>query len=442
MNRLTIKLPDIGEGVAEAELVEWHVNVGDMIAEDDLLASVMTDKATVEIPSLYEGKIVALHGQVGEVLAVGADLVHIESHESGLKANVSQSAKDGQATTSSSESNASLSEHGNSNSFNAKPASEAHNVAVKTESRQTSNLTSGSAFVRAEGAPVLASPAVRARARRNGISLKQVPGTGPAGRITDEDLDAVFEHGADDGSSVGSAKRSRRQGEQIIPVVGLRRKIAERMSEANTKVPHITVVEEIDVTELESVRATMNDTRGEKPKLTLLPFVSAALCRAVHDHPEMNAHFDDEAATITRFSPVHLGVATMTSNGLVVPVLRHAESLGLFDTATHIAQLADACRNGKAAASELSGSTITVSSLGPLGAIATTPIINLPEVSIVGINKVATRPMWDGTQFLPREMMNISASFDHRVIDGWDAAVFVQTLKKYLENPALIFIEG
>ncbi len=449
MNRLTIKLPDIGEGVAEAELVEWHVSVGQIVSEDDLLASVMTDKATVEIPSLYDGTIVKLHGEVGDVLAVGSDLIHMDSHAQGLEATTSndslnetqQRSDRGTDVTKTNATKPSFIETPKPEDIDSQSSSQVSNRISQPEST-ASNTAQRPAVMRAEGAPVLASPAVRARARRSGIALEQVLGSGPAGRITEVDIDAYFEHGVNSHSSTHASVRSQRFGEETIKVVGLRRKIAERMAEANAKVPHITVVEEIDVTELETLRATMNDTRGDQPKLTLLPFISAALCRAVQDHPEMNAHFDDAKETITRYSPVHIGVATMTPAGLVVPVIQHAESLGLFDTAASIARLAEACRNGKAQANELSGSTITISSLGPLGAIATTPIINLPEVAIVGINKVATRPHWDGSQFQPRQMMNISASFDHRVIDGWDAAVFVQTLKKLLENPALIFLES
>ena len=235
--------------------------------------------------------------------------------------------------------------------------------------------------------------------------------------------------------------RAMRTGTQEIKVVGMRRKIAERMALANSRIPHITVIEEIDVTALEDLREKLNAARGEKPKLTILPFVTAALSQAFIDHPEMNAHYDDEAGVIIRHGAVHLGIATMTDAGLAVPVLRHAEAVGLFETAAEIARLSGVTRAGKANRSELSGSTFTITSLGPLGAIATTPIINHPEVAILGINKMAVRPMWDGSQFQPRKMMNISASFDHRVIDGWDAAVFVQKMKSLLETPALIFVD-
>ncbi|UOA29217.1 dihydrolipoamide acetyltransferase family protein [Pseudosulfitobacter sp. DSM 107133] len=413
-----IRVPDVGEGVAEVELVEWHVKPGDTVKEDDVLAAVMTDKATVEIPSLYTGTIVSLGAEIGETVAVGATLVTIEHGGEGGDVTAEIEVEPEQDTPAET----------------AKPATASKPV----PNPAVAAPASGSARApRAEGVAPLASPAVRARARNAGIDLRQVAGSGPAGRITQGDLDAVFAAGPG-GASTGGGKR---QGSEDIRIIGLRRKIADRMALANSRIPHITVIEEIDVTALEDLRATMNQTRGDKPKLTMLPFVSATLCRALLTHPEMNAHFDDDAGVVTRHNPVHIGVATMTEGGLVVPVLRHAEALGPFATASEIARLAEAARTGKAKRDELSGSTITITSLGPLGALATTPIINHPEVAILGINKMAVRPMWDGQQFVPRKMMNISASFDHRVIDGWDAASFVALVKRLLENPAMIFME-
>lgn len=298
---------------------------------------------------------------------------------------------------------------------------------------------SKSAARRPEGAPVLTSPSVRARARAGGVDLRLVDGSGPGGRISHADLDLAF---ASVGQGVETTPaRTVRTGSQDIKIVGLRRKIAERMTMANTRIPHITVIEEVDVTALEELREKLNASRGDKPKLTVLPFVTAALARAFVDHPEMNAHFDDDAGMVTRYAAVHLGIATMTDAGMVVPLLRNAEAAGLFRTAAAIARLSDAARTGKANREELTGSTFTITSLGPLGVVATTPIINHPEVAILGINKMAIRPMWDGSQFQPRKMMNISASFDHRVIDGWDAATFVQKVKSLLETPALIFVD-
>ncbi len=416
MNILPIKLPDVGEGVTEAEVVEWHVEIGDIVREDDILAAVMTDKATVEIPSLYDGKVVERTGEVGSVLAIGTDLVRIETVADGPAAEPSAPPQEA----------------------SPEPVVATSTLAPVPFPAAASSPQGTARPPRAEDAPVLASPAIRARARRAGLDLRQIAGSGPAGRITSADLDAVFERGP----APVAAKSAKRMGFEQIKVVGMRRKIAERMALANARIPHITVVEEVDVTALEDLRTQLNKTRGNHPKLTLLPILSAALCKALVKHPEMNAHFDDDAGLITRHAPVHIGIATMTDAGLTVPVLKHAEALGLFQTATEIARLAEAARTSKASRDEMSGSTITITSLGPLGAIATTPIINHPEVAILGVNKMAIRPHWDGQQFVPRKMMNISASFDHRVIDGWDAAVFVQKLKTLLETPALIFVEG
>ncbi|MDJ0629156.1 MAG: dihydrolipoamide acetyltransferase family protein [Rhodobacter sp.] len=417
MNTLPVKLPDVGEGVTQAELVEWHVDVGDLVREDDVIAAVMTDKATVEIPSLYDGRIAERTGEIGDILAIGTDLVRIETDAVGAEDPAAQ-----QAATASVETSITAEEP----------------VVSEPALAPTTTAHTATRPPRAENAPVLAAPFVRARARRAGVDLRRVPGSGPAGRIKDSDLDAFLAQGP----AAQTSRRGKRQGTEDIKVVGLRRKIAERMSLANARIAHITVVEEIDVTALEDLRGKLNETRGEKPKLTVLPLVSAALCRALADHPEMNAHYDDGAGIVHRHAPVHIGIATMTEAGLTVPVLRHAEALGLFDTAREIARLSDAARNGTAGREDLAGSTITITSLGPLGAIATTPIINHPEVAILGVNKMEIRPHWDGTQFVPRKKMNLSASFDHRVIDGWDAAVFVQKMKTLLETPALIFVEG
>ena len=423
MQELDIKLPDVGEGVTEAELVEWHVKPGDLVREDDILAAVMTDKATVEIPSLYDGKVTWTGGEIGDTVAVGSVLVRIETEGEPVPDVFEQAAPV------------------------VEPAPEP--VVEKTaEPAPTPEPQPEAAPVvipqvvapRVEHSEVLASPAVRKRARDAGIDLRQVRGNGPGGRIEHGDLDGLFQ--SVQAPVAPTASPARKPDVEEIKVVGLRRKIADRMSLANERIPHITVVEEVDVTSVEDLRAKMNQDRGDKPKLTMLPFVCAALSRAVQDHPEMNAHFDDNAGVIRRHRTVHAGIATMTDGGLIVPVLRDAETRGLFDTASEITRLSEAARSGKAVREELTGSTITITSLGPLGAIVTTPIINHPEVAIVGINKMAVRPHWDGSQFVPRKMMNISCSFDHRVIDGYDAAVFVQRLKTLLETPALIFVEG
>ena len=428
----SIRVPDVGEGVAEVEIVTWHVKPGDHVREDDLLADVMTDKATVEIPSLFAGKVIDLGGAIGETLAVGGVLCRIEHAGTGV------SSEAGPADAAPEEPAKIAAEPVPEKAApQAAPAPAKPAASKALAMRQKPAGAPGAP--RPEGEAPLASPAVRDRARRAGIDLRTVAGSGPAGRITDADLDAVF--AAPRASLSGVSARQRREGVERIPVIGLRRKIADRMALANARIPHITVIEEVDVSALEDLRAAMNERRGDKPKLTLLPFLAAALKRAFVDHPEMNAHYLDDDGIVERHNAIHLGIATMTPNGLVVPVLRHAEAFGLFGAAREIARLAEAARQGKATREELSGSTFTITSLGPLGAIATTPIINHPEVAILGVNRMAIRPMWDGSQFVPRRMMNISASFDHRVIDGWNAASFVQRLRSLLETPALMFME-
>jgi 2-oxoisovalerate dehydrogenase E2 component (dihydrolipoyl transacylase) len=410
-----IRLPDVGEGVAEAEVVEWAVAPGDLVREDQIVAAVMTDKATVEIPSNAEGRVVWIAGKVGETLAVGADLIRIETN---LDADV---AIDDRAP--------------------AQPAvpepdrpPAAENTDPVPEGRRANAPSGDTAQIPSR--PV-AAPSVRGRARALGIALQMVAGTGPAGRITHEDLDA---HRAGDRSVPATAPAT--DSVREVPVIGLRRKIAERMSEAKRHIPHITIVEEIDITELEDLRAGLNDAhRSDRPKLTILPFVMAAMTVALREQPGLNALYDDAANIVRQHSAVHIGIATQTGPGLMVPVVRHAERLSLWQAAAEVARLADAARDGTITREELTGSTISITSLGPLGAIATTPIINRPEVAIVGINRMEIRPAWDGNGFVPRKKMNLSSSFDHRVIDGWDAAVFVKRLKTLLEAPAMIFVE-
>ncbi len=435
MAHFTIKLPDVGEGVAEAELVEWHVKVGDIIREDDLLAAVMTDKATVEIPSSRAGKVIAINGEVGEKIAVGSELVRLEIEGASGAVDEAKAEEPAQSAIAVEAPKAQTPEV---------PVLLQTPVPPKPEApkRETSGRAfAGAGPVRAEGEKPLATPSVRLRARDAGVDLRRVRGTGPAGRITHEDLDAFFE--TESGAATALSGYAADTSVNEIKVIGLRRKIAERMAEAKRHIPHITIVEEVDVTQLEELRAGLNNDKKEgRPRLTLLPFVIRAIVKAVKEQPGLNAHFDDEADIIRQFGGVHVGIATQTPNGLIVPVVRHAESMTVFAAASELSRVTEAARNGTAKREELSGSTITITSLGPLGAIATTPIINRPEVAIVGINKMAVRPMWDGTQFVPRKMMNLSCSFDHRVIDGWDAAVFVQKLKSLIETPAMIFVEG
>lgn len=420
MGEFVIKMPDVGEGVAEAELVEWHVKPGDPVREDMVLAAVMTDKATVEIPSPVNGTVLWLGAEIGDTVAVKAPLLRIA---------VAGEGEAEEATPAVAEPIAKA-EPVISKPVETKPA-------AKSEPEKPVERP-----VRRE--PVehpLASPAVRLRAQEAGVDLRQVSGTGPAGRITHDDLDQFIARGAQ--PVAAPAGLARKTATEEIKVTGLRRRIAEKMRLASTRIPHITYVEEVDVTDLEDLRATMNAGRKpDQPKLTILPFLMRALVKTLGEQPGVNATFDDDAGIITRHSAVHIGIATQTPAGLTVPVVRHAEARTIWDSAAELTRLADAARNGTAAREELSGSTITITSLGALGGIVTTPIINHPEVAIVGVNKIMTRPVWDGVQFIPRKMMNLSSSFDHRIVDGWDAAVFVQRIKALLETPALIFIEG
>lgn len=394
MGEHVIRMPDIGEGVAEAELVEWYVKIGDLVREDTMLVAMMTEKATVEIPSPVDGKISWLGAEIGDMVAVGAALVKIETAE-----------KDGRKTGPAKE-----------------PAPE----------RPKRTASPG-----ADEEKPLAAPAVRQRAKTAGIDLRKVQGSGPEGRVTHEDLDDLVSGG----QQMAPARRPDTTIEEIR-VVGLRRRIADKMALANKRIPHITYIEEVNVTALEDLRGKLNgEGREDRPKLTLLPFLMLAMVKAVAERPLINALYDDDAGVIHRHGGVHIGIATQTASGLVVPVVRHVETRGLWDCAAEVARLAEAAKAGTATRADLSGSTITITSLGAMGGIATTPIINHPEVAIVGVNRIAIRPLWDGTQFIPAKMMNLSSSFDHRVIDGWDAAVFVQRIRTLLETPALLFVE-
>ncbi|WP_248448146.1 dihydrolipoamide acetyltransferase family protein [Sinorhizobium meliloti] len=426
MGEFIIKMPDVGEGVAEAELVEWHVKPGDPVREDMVLAAVMTDKATVEIPSPVTGKVLWLGAEVGDTVAVKAPLVRIETAgEAGEAAPdsvpeaLAEKVLDEPVAVSSRP------------EAKAPPQPEKPAPKPAPAPREAPDLS----------AKPLASPAVRLRARESGIDLRQVAGTGPAGRITHEDLDLFISRGAE--PLPAQTGLVRKTAVEEVRMIGLRRRIAEKMSLSTSRIPHITYVEEVDMTALEDLRATMNrDRKPEQAKLTILPFLMRALVKTVAEQPGVNATFDDHAGVIHRHAAAHIGIATQTPAGLTVPVVRHAEARGIWDCAAELNRLADAARTGTATRDELTGSTITISSLGAIGGIASTPVINHPEVAIVGVNKIAVRPVWDGAQFVPRKIMNLSSSFDHRVIDGWDAAVFVQRLKTLLETPALIFVEG
>jgi 2-oxoisovalerate dehydrogenase E2 component (dihydrolipoyl transacylase) len=443
MTEHVIRLPDVGEGVAEAELVEWHVKIGDLVREDAILAAVMTDKATVEIPSPVEGEIVWLGAKIGDVVAVGSDLVRLkvrgEDNSSALTgARVAPRVK---APASETAESAPLAKRPIGNSLERAPATTAlPGSATGRPPRTAPFRQSARGAPRPEGEKPLAAPAVRLRAREAGVDLRQVPGTGPAGRITHEDLDAFSAQGPGLTRALGLQPRT---AVEDIKVVGLRRRIAEKMSISNSRIPHITYVEEVDVTGLEELRATLNNQkRHDQPKLTLLPFLMRAMVRAIVEQPNLNALFDDEAGVVHQHAGVHIGIAAQTPAGLMVPVVRHAEALDLWGCGAEVSRLVEAAKNGTATRDELSGSTITITSLGTMGGVVTTPIINHPEVAIIGVNKMMVRPIWDGSAFIPRKMMNLSSSFDHRVVDGFDAALFVQRIKTLLETPALIFIEG
>ncbi|MDI9681144.1 dihydrolipoamide acetyltransferase family protein [Burkholderia cenocepacia] len=432
-----IKMPDIGEGIAEVELVAWHVEVGQTIKEDQPLADVMTDKAAVEIPSPVTGKVIELGGRIGEMMAVGSELIRLEVEGDGnLKAGAPvretkvETAPVAVAAPSKPVTDASV-------ESSAQPAA----PRAPAKPRREEPVAQPRAAL-APGERPLASPAVRQRAWDMGIELRYVRGTGEAGRILHADLDAYARTGG--GSAHGAQPRGydERHDETEVPVIGLRRAIARKMQEAKRRIPHFSYVEEIDVTELESLRTELNrrhgDTRG---KLTPLPLLIRAMVIALRDFPQINARFDDEAGVVTRYGAVHMGVATQTDGGLTVPVLRHAEARDVWSISAEIARLADAVRANRAQRDELSGSTITISSLGVLGGIVSTPVINHPEVGIVGVNRIVERPMIRDGAIVARKMMNLSSSFDHRVVDGADAAEFIQAVRAVLERPALLFVE-
>jgi 2-oxoisovalerate dehydrogenase E2 component (dihydrolipoyl transacylase) len=427
MGTRIVKLPDVGEGVAEAEIVEWHVEVGQSVLEDQILAAVMTDKATVEIPSPVAGKVLALGGDVGSTLAVGAELVRLEV------------AGEGNAEVAAAPREAAPPAHPPAERLTTPPP--APKTPAPTAVEAATPVARGSLGPpRPAGEKPIASPAVRRRAREAGIDLRQVRGSGPAGRISHDDLDAFLRSGPQ-ATPAGGGRVARTEVE-TVKVIGLRRRIAQKMAESKRRAAHFSYVEEIDVTALEELRARLNGENPDRPRLTLMPFLMQALVRAVADFPEMNALYDDEAETIERHAGVHIGIATQTPQGLMVPVARHCEARGLWDCAAEVRRLAEAARNGQATRAELLGSTITITSLGPLGGIVTTPVLNRPEVAIIGVNRQVVRPVWQGAEFVPRTMMNLSSSFDHRVIDGYNAAQFVQRIKGLLEAPATIFIEA
>jgi len=428
MARFNFRLPDIGEGISEAEIVAWHVKVGDRVEEDQQIADMMTDKATVEMESPVTGTVVELAGEVGDQVSIGSTLVVIEIEGEEEAASEIAAETPGEALVEpvavESISHPELSTKSEPLPARAEPV-EARPAPVES--------------VPAEPARhVLASPAVRARASDLGIDLAQVkPAEGD--RVRHADLDAYLRYAAGQGYHAPHASRAR--ADEQIKVIGMRRRIAENMAASKRNIPHFTYVDEIDVTELERVRADLNASRGARPKLTMLPLMIVAICRTLPQFPMLNARYDDEAGVVTRSGRVHLGMATQTDAGLTVPVIRDAQDKNIWQLAAEIVRLAEAARASKLKPEELGGGTITVTSLGPLGGIATTPVINRPEVAIIGPNKIVERPVFQGDDLVRAKLMNLSISCDHRVVDGWDAASYVQALKKLLETPVLLFAD-
>jgi 2-oxoisovalerate dehydrogenase E2 component (dihydrolipoyl transacylase) len=475
MGQFVFKLPDVGEGTAEAEIVTWHVRVGDVIKEDAPLVDVMTDKATVEMTSPVGGKVISIHGEPGDMAPVGGPIAVFEVEGEGEEAPPPPKSNGAATAAKTPEADGLTATPAKSEPKQAPPSAPAEKPKIKAQAGATwseeqvqaamqgaapravpSAATPTSATPKAsqavakpaarepsvrEHGPTTASPAVRARAQKLGIDLGAIRGTGPEGRITHDDLDAMLVPTT--GARRAGSALAERNGIEPVKVIGLRRKIAEKMQDAKRRIPHFAYVEECDLTELEDLRAHLNATkRSDQPKLTLLPFLMRALVLALPDFPQINARFDDDNGVVYRHDNVDIGIATQTDNGLIVPVVRHAEARDVWDSATEVSRLAKAVRNNSATKEELSGSTITITSLGALGGIVTTPVINHPEVAIIGVNKLVERPAVKNGQIVVRKMMNISSSFDHRVVDGYDAAAFIQRVKGMLEHPAALFIES
>ena len=443
MARFTFKLPDIGEGISEAEIVVWHVAVGDRVEEDQQVADMMTDKATVVMESPVSGVVVELAGEVGEQVAIGAALIIIETDAVEAEGEVratSPTAAQVETPEQNEAENPLVDEAVSLAKMSDRPAPTVDRLVVSPRSPEAPAAAKHDT-PDTRVAHVLASPAVRARARDLGIDLASVKSQ--SRHVRHADLDAFLRYGS--GQGYQPSQTSCTRADQQIKVIGLRRRIAENMAASKRAIPHFTYVEEINVTALETVRADLNANRGDRPKLTMLPLLIVAICRTIPDFPMINARYDDQAGVVTRYGGVHLGIATQTDAGLMVPVLRDAQDRNVWQLATEISRLAEAARAGTATSSELSGSTLTVTSLGPLGGIATTPVINRPEVAIIGPNKIVERPVFvqnaQGLDELRRaKLMNLSVSCDHRVVDGWDAARFVQGMKRYLETPVLLFV--
>ena len=436
MSNRMFKLPDIGEGVVEGEVVQWHVSVGDIVAEDDDLVDVMTDKATVTIPSPHDGEITALHGGVGDMVAVGAVLIEFGGGGDSPPAKPAEKAAPEPTPEPIPEP---------SPEPVAAPAPAATTTPVAPPPvpaiSAPAPLPSVSTPAPSTGGKALASPAVRRRAREAGVDLSAVRGSGPAGRIRHADLDAFIAAGGMVQGAAPVAYSTRRTDVEEIKVVGLRRKIAEAMTLSKRHIPHFSYFEEIDVTELEELRQTLNATRSpEQPKLTYLPFIMLALSKLMPNHPECNAHYDEANGLVRRYGAINLGIATQTDRGLFVPVVKHTEAMDVWQAATEMQRVSGAARNGTATLDDLTGSTFTITSLGRDGGLGATPIINHPEVAILGIHKARDMPVARKGDIVVRRIMNVSSSFDHRIVDGANGAALVQSLKRMLEHPAMIFM--
>jgi len=438
MAKQVIKMPDVGEGVVEAEIVTWHVKVGDMVDEDQDVVDVMTDKATVEIPSPVSGKVVSISGEAGELIPVGSEIIVIETDadaetDSEKPAEESTAAQDTKDVASSPA----------DKTPTQPPADVTKEPPPEKQAPKPEPAKATSSAIAPSGQKPLASPAVRQRALELDLNLQDVPGSGPAGRITRADLDDFIAAGgrAISLTSGGTGATVKRTAQNEKQAIGLRRKIARNMEKA-WKTPLITYVEEIDVTELEDLRKHLNDTRSlDQPKLTLIPFLAKAIIGAVAEIPQANAHYFPEEDKLIEFEGVHVGVATATDKGLVVPVLHHAEAMSIWEMADQLAELSSQARAGKASRESLSGSTITITSLGAIGGLVTTPILNPPETSIIGVNKIVERAVFDGAgRVVPRKFMNLSSSFDHRIVDGYEAAMLIQNVRQRLEHPATLFM--
>ena len=418
MGKQVFKLPDIGEGVVEGEVVQWHVAAGDAVTEDDPIVDVMTDKATVTIPSPVTGVVTSLSGDVGDMVAVGSTLVEFDSDADAAPASEPEAEPEAESSPT------------------PPPAPE-----PAAEPTPAPAAAKPAPAPTAASSRVLASPAIRRRAREAGVDLSQVRGSGPAGRVRHADLDAYI---AADGAVTGAAPSSystKRTDVTEVKVVGLRRKIAEQMTISKSTIPHFSYFEEVDVTELEALRQVLNASRDEsQPKLTYLPFIMLALSRIMPEHPECNANYDDQGGVVARHGAVHIGIATQTDRGLYVPVVKHVEAMDAWQAAAEMQRVASAARDGTASLEDLTGSTFTITSLGRDGGLGATPIINHPEVAILGVHKARDMPVVRDGQIVVRRIMNLSSSFDHRVVDGADGAALVQHLRRMLEHPALIFM--